>query len=94
VWAKPDRLTRPPRPPPPRRRPPPALAAVDQVKKKSTAARPKARAGFAAALAREEAHKQQLTRAEAQAWLLEKQVTFVTPWFPNSHWNVPSAPIG
>jgi hypothetical protein len=25
---------------------------------------------------------------------LEKQVTFVTPWFPNSHWNVPSAPIG
>jgi transposase-like protein len=41
---------------------PPALAAVDQVKKKSTAARPKARAGFAAALAREEAHKEQLTR--------------------------------
>jgi hypothetical protein len=62
VLAKPDRLARPPRPPPPRRRRPPALAAVDQVKKKSTAARPKARAGFAAALAREEAHKQQLTR--------------------------------
>jgi len=32
--------------------------------------------------------------AEAQAWLAEKLVTFVTPWWPNSQWYVPSAPIG
>jgi hypothetical protein len=37
----------------------------------------------------------QLKRAivEAQAWLTEKQVTFVTPWWPNSQWVVPAGPI-
>ena len=32
--------------------------------------------------------------AEAQAWLIEKQITFITPWWPDSKWIVPSLPIG
>jgi hypothetical protein len=32
--------------------------------------------------------------AEAHAWLMEKQITFVTPWWPDSKWAVPSLPIG
>jgi hypothetical protein len=51
--AKPDRLARPPQPPPPRRRRPPNRSGQKEFgKKKSAAARPKARAGSAAALAR------------------------------------------
>jgi hypothetical protein len=53
VLAKPDRLARPLRPPPPsRRRPPNRSGQKECGKKKSAAARPKARAGSAAALAR------------------------------------------
>jgi hypothetical protein len=53
VLAKPDRLARPPQPPPPRRRRPPNRSGQKEFgKKKSAAARPKARAGSAAALAR------------------------------------------
>jgi hypothetical protein len=32
--------------------------------------------------------------AEANAWLTERLITFVTQWWPNSQWYVPSAPIG
>jgi hypothetical protein len=32
--------------------------------------------------------------AEAHEWLMEKQITFVTPWWPDSKWAVPSLPIG
>ena len=53
VLAKPDRLARPPQPQPPsRRRPPNRSGQKEFGKKKSAAARPKARAGSAAALAR------------------------------------------
>jgi hypothetical protein len=32
--------------------------------------------------------------AEAHAWLFGKQITFITPWWPDSKWAVPSLPIG
>ncbi|MGO8970347.1 MAG: DUF1214 domain-containing protein [Myxococcaceae bacterium] len=32
--------------------------------------------------------------AEAHAWLLAQVPTFVSPWWPNSQWNVPVAAIG
>ena len=31
--------------------------------------------------------------AEAQAWLMDKAATDVTPWWPDSQWCVPSPPI-
>ena len=31
--------------------------------------------------------------AEAHAWLMEKTVTFVTTWWPDSQWYIPAGPI-
>jgi hypothetical protein len=63
VLAKPDRLARPPRPPlPSRRRPLNRSGQKEFGKKKSAAARSKARAGSAAALAREEIAQRWPTR--------------------------------
>jgi hypothetical protein len=30
---------------------------------------------------------------EAHDWLLEKRLTFITPWWPDSQWNLPAGPI-
>ena len=31
--------------------------------------------------------------AEAHAWLMDRRVTFITPWWPDSRWAIPAGPI-